>query len=64
MGAILYYMTYGHPPSYHPGAAAPPRGHMPSHDPALRDILNRTLHLDPHARPDITALAFHPYTVG
>jgi len=64
MGAILYYMTYGQPPKYHPGYAdAPPPGQHATRDNALRDILRMTLHTSPHRRPDISWLAIHPYTL-
>lgn len=62
LGAILYYMVYGRPPSYHPLAANPPIGRPPYPDAALRDVLHRTLVLNPELRADITSLLFHPYT--
>lgn len=62
LGAILYYMTYGQPPQYHPRAANPPPGQPPARDPALLDILRRTLVLNPHQRANIQDLLRHPYT--
>ena len=62
LGAILYYMTYGTVPRYHPRAAEPPPGQPPARDPMLVDVLRRTLLKDPHARLDIRALTRHAYT--
>ena len=62
LGAILYFMAYGRPPAYHALAANAPLGHSSYPDPALRDVLRRTLVLNPQARADINTLAFHPYT--
>ncbi len=62
LGAILYYMTYGRPPGYHPHAAEPPHGQLPSNDHALVDMLRHTLVHNPHARFDIYSVLRHPYT--
>jgi serine/threonine protein kinase len=62
LGAILYYMTYGQPPTYSHRAAEPPPGQLPARDPALVDILHRTLVTNPHHRADISAVLRHPYT--
>lgn len=62
LGAILYYMTYGKPPTYDAPASNPPYGQTPTSDHALRDILHRTLAVNPHHRADITAVLRHPYT--
>jgi serine/threonine protein kinase len=62
LGAILYYMTYGVPPQYSPRAADPPPGQPHSRDPALVDVLRRTLLLNPHERADIFSLSRHSYT--
>ena len=62
LGAILYYMTYGTVPKYHPMAAEPPYNQPPARDRMLVDVLRRTLVKDPNARLDIRALARHPYT--
>jgi serine/threonine protein kinase len=62
LGAILYYMTYGQPPTYNDRAADPPPGQLPTRDHALADILRRTLVTNPHHRADIGAVLRHPYT--
>ena len=62
LGVILYYMTYGAIPGYHPRAANPPNGQPPTRDPLLRDLLMRTLVLDPNRRIDMQGLMMHPYT--
>ncbi len=63
LGAILYYMAYGTPPIYHPFAAAnPPFGLFPHPDPALNDVLRRTLVTNPDLRVDINTLLYHPFT--
>lgn len=62
LGAILYYMTYGQPPSYFNVPAAPPPGQLPSRDHALVDMLHRTLVRDPHRRADIYTVSRHPFT--
>ncbi|CAF3406509.1 unnamed protein product [Rotaria sp. Silwood1] len=62
LGAILYYMVYGRPPTYHPLAAKPPIGQRRYPDPALNDVLRRTLVLNPHGRFDISQLLHHPFT--
>jgi serine/threonine protein kinase len=64
LGAILYLMTYGKPPTYQRHAADPPLGQLPARDPLLIDILRRTLVLDPHGRANIGELARHPFTLG
>jgi serine/threonine protein kinase len=62
LGAILYFMVYGVPPTYHPLAANPPYGQYPQADPALNDVLRETLVLDPYERINITSLLYHPFT--
>jgi len=62
LGAILYYITYGAVPKYEPHASRPPPGQLPARDPALVDMLRRTLALNPHHRADINAVLHHPYT--
>lgn len=62
LGAILYFMTYGRPPSYRRDAAEPPRGQARTRDAALHDVLRRTLVLDHHSRADIGTVLRHPYT--
>ena len=62
LGAILYSMVYGRPPTYHPFAADPPPGFATYPDPVLNDVLRRTLVLDPDRRADITTLMYHPFT--
>jgi serine/threonine protein kinase len=62
LGAILYYMTYGHVPMYNSQAAEPPFGQSPSRDPDLIDALRRTLVVSPHRRADIFEMLRHPYT--
>ena len=64
LGAILYSMVYGRPPTYHPFAADPPPGFATHPDRALNDVLRRTLVLDPDRRADITALMYHPFTTS
>lgn len=61
LGAILYFMVYGVPPQYHTGAN-PPFGLPVYPDPAVNDILHRTLVRNPHARADLATLLAHPYT--
>ena len=63
LGAILYFMTYGAPPGYHHGAAAPPPGQSPTRDAALNSLLHRALVPNPHHRADINEILRHPYTV-
>jgi serine/threonine protein kinase len=62
LGAILYFMIYGLPPSYNHFAANPPPGQFPHPDPELNDILRRTLVLNPHVRADIELVLGHPFT--
>lgn len=62
LGAILYFMVYGRPPSYHSFAANPPFGMPPHPDPALNDMLRRTLVRNPNARANIYEVLSHPYT--
>ncbi|CAF2403905.1 unnamed protein product [Rotaria sp. Silwood2] len=62
LGAILYYMVYGRPPTYHQLAAKPPVGLRPHPDSALNDMLRHTLVLNPHGRFDINAVLHHPFT--
>ena len=62
LGAILYFMTYGQPPTYHPRAADPPPGQAPTRDAALNSLLHRTLVPNPHHRADISEVLRHPYT--
>jgi serine/threonine protein kinase len=64
LGAILYYMVYGRPTSYHPLAARAPIGQLPCPDPDINDVLRRTLVLNPNARADIYTLIYHPLTRG
>jgi len=62
LGAILYFMVYGLPPSYQQFAANPPLGQYPHPDPELNDILRRTLVLSPQVRADIETILSHPFT--
>jgi serine/threonine protein kinase len=62
LGAILYFMVYGRPPAYHPLASNPPLGQLPYPDPAVKDVLRRTLVLNPQARPDINTVAILPFS--
>ncbi|CAF0832503.1 unnamed protein product [Adineta steineri] len=62
LGAILYFMVYGRPPTYHALASNPPVGQPAYPDPSVNDILRRTLVPNPQSRADINALIFHPYT--
>lgn len=62
LGAILYFMVYGVPPEYHHLAANPPHGMHRHPDPALNDMLRRTLVKDPKRRIDIKQVLAHPYT--
>ncbi|CAF3793262.1 unnamed protein product [Rotaria socialis] len=62
LGAILYFMVYGVPPMYHQFAANPPRGLRIFPDPALNDLLRRTLVLSPHTRADIQTIRNHPFS--
>lgn len=61
LGAILYYMTYGQPPTYETGPL-PPRGQQWTRDPLLADVLRRTLVANPSQRLDTNDLLMHPYT--
>lgn len=62
LGAILYFMTYGYPPNYSMFAASPPPRFRPHPDPALNDVLRRTLVLDPGLRANLHSLLYHPFT--
>ncbi|CAF1392287.1 unnamed protein product [Rotaria magnacalcarata] len=62
LGAILYFMVYGVRPKYHPFAADPPFGLPRFPDPALNDVLRRTLVRNPHARADIQTIRNHPFS--
>ncbi|UJR20890.1 hypothetical protein I4U23_023999 [Adineta vaga] len=62
LGAILYFMVYGRPPTYHPLAFNPPLGQPPYPDSGLNDILRRTLVPTPQTRADINVLILHPFT--
>lgn len=62
LGAILYFMVYGIPPTYHPLAPNPPVGQFPPPDPPLNDMLRQTLVLNPSMRADIGTILNHPFT--
>ena len=64
IGAILYYMIYGQPPSYQRFAADPPPGKAPHPNLALNNVLYRTLVLDPDARAGLNSLRSHPFTLS
>ncbi|CAF0884431.1 unnamed protein product [Adineta steineri] len=61
LGAILYFMVYGEPPTYITGPN-PPHRRRPYPDHQLNDMLRRTLVRHPDARADIREVAQHPFT--
>ena len=64
LGAILYFMLYGRPPTYSPLATHPPLGQPRYPNALINDILRRTLALNPLGRANIIDLVRHPFTTG
>ncbi|UJR11790.1 hypothetical protein I4U23_015970 [Adineta vaga] len=64
VGAILYWINYGHDPAYdhHNRCYRPPHGISSCKDRNIVDILRHTLQMDPHQRPQTSWLAQHPFS--
>ncbi|CAF0913189.1 unnamed protein product [Adineta steineri] len=64
LGAILYWINYGHGPQYdqHDRSYRPPPGIPSARDPNIVDVLRHTLRMNPHQRPHTDWLARHPFT--
>ena len=61
-GAVLYRVTYDHPPSYDEPCYKPPHSKRPSRDPNVIDLLKHTLVRDPSHRVNGAWLAAHRYS--